>query len=414
MLGSQNPIKISRWPSETPLTWITGIFAAFFWFVLLVSLFGILYALLLGLIFFFAHVGFIYHVRGNGVRLSAEQFPELYKSVEGLSQRMGFQQTPEAYLIQEGGILNALATRFFKADLIVLFSELIDACGDDQAARDMIIAHELGHLKEGHLRWHWFFLPGYFIPFLGSALSRAREYTCDRYGLAGAGNTEGALKGLAILAAGAKQGPRINLKAFAEQAHVLNTGWMTLGEWFATHPPLSKRVIALSPELKPKEDYTQRGVLRAFGIIGLVYGIPVAIGLLIILGVGIFQLSSPKKSHDLKEKEKQEENLDPFRDQARADVKSLATVAEKFWKSTGSAPNSLEELEKLWKKEHPDKTLPIDPYTKGNYVYKLIIEDGKQDFEISTPGPDGEIETEDDVYFLHSLNEERLEKKKEQ
>ncbi len=292
MNPSQNPIQISRWPSETPLTWVVGFFAAFFWLILIVSLFGIAYALLLGIIFFFAHVGFIYHVRGNGVRLSSEQFPSLYKSVEELSQRMGFAKTPEAYLIQEGGVLNALATRFFKADMIILFSELIDACGEDQSARDMIIAHELGHLKEGHLRWYWFFLPGYFIPFLGSALSRAREYTCDRYGLAGAGNSEGALKGLAILAAGAKQGPRINLKAFAEQAQLLNTGWMTLGQWFATHPPLSKRVIALSPELKPKTDYTQQGVLRALGIIGLVYGIPILISLLIILGVGIFKLSS--------------------------------------------------------------------------------------------------------------------------
>src|SRR4029453_4203886 len=142
---------------------------------------------------------------------------DLFGSVERLSSRMGFAKTPEAYLIQEGGALNALATKFFKSEMIVLFSDLIDACGENHAARDMIVAHELGHLKEGHLRWHWHLLPGLLFPFLGQALSRAREYTCDRYGLAGSGDSRGALTGLAILAAGGKKGPEVNLKALAKQ-----------------------------------------------------------------------------------------------------------------------------------------------------------------------------------------------------
>jgi Zn-dependent protease with chaperone function len=41
-----------------------------------------------------------------------------------------------------------------------------------------------------------------FVPFLAPALSRAREYTCDRYGLAGAGDKDGAALGLTILASG--------------------------------------------------------------------------------------------------------------------------------------------------------------------------------------------------------------------
>jgi hypothetical protein len=45
-------------------------------------------------------------------------------------------------------------------------------------------------------------MPAMFIPFVGGALSRARDYTCDRYGRAAAGDEEGALLGLTILAAG--------------------------------------------------------------------------------------------------------------------------------------------------------------------------------------------------------------------
>jgi hypothetical protein len=46
--------------------------------------------------------------------------------------------------MQAGGNLNAFATRFRKANFVVLYSELLSACGDNTAARDMIIAHELG------------------------------------------------------------------------------------------------------------------------------------------------------------------------------------------------------------------------------------------------------------------------------
>ena len=100
---------------------------------------------------------------------------------------MGMARVPEVYVMQAGGTLNALASKFMRANIVVLFSELIEACDDDTGARDMIIAHELGHLHAGHLRWTWFLLPGSMVPFLGTALSRAREYTCDRYGAAGLG-----------------------------------------------------------------------------------------------------------------------------------------------------------------------------------------------------------------------------------
>ena len=107
-------------------------------------------------------------------------------------------------MLQTGGALNALATKLFGSNLIVLYSDLVEACDENEAALDMIVAHELGHIKAGHLRFMWFLLPGMMVPFLGTAYSRAREFTCDRYGFSGAGGGDGALRGLAILSAGAK------------------------------------------------------------------------------------------------------------------------------------------------------------------------------------------------------------------
>lgn len=284
-------IKVEPWPTEKPLLWLVGIFSFFLWFTLIamsVATFGIvlIYVGFIGIFFFIGHVVFVTHVRGSGVKLGPDQLPELHAVVERLAKRMGFEKAPDAYVIQAGGILNALATKLFRSNFIILYSDLLDACGGEVAARDMIVAHELGHIKEGHLNWHWFFLPGYLIPFLGSALSRAREYTCDRYGLAGAGHKEGAMRGLAILAVGAEKASEVNLKAMARQVEDLDTGWMTLGTWFSSHPPLSARLIALEEVLKP-EGYTgSRGMVRALGIVGAVYILPVVLLLLVISVLG--------------------------------------------------------------------------------------------------------------------------------
>lgn len=249
--SSPAPIRVEPVPWELPLTIVVAVVSAGLWLLLGISLIGILYALILCVFFFIAHVIFITHIRGNGVLLGPNQMPDLHQRVLELAQAMGMEKVPEAYLIQEGGLLNALATKFLKSNLIVLYSDLIEACGDNHAARDMIVAHELGHLKQGHLKWHWFLLPGLLMPFLGTTLSRAREYTCDRYGLAGAGDMEGALRGLAILSAGAERGSKVNLQELARQAENLNTGWMTIGQWLSTHPPLAKRMIALNQGLRP-------------------------------------------------------------------------------------------------------------------------------------------------------------------
>jgi Zn-dependent protease with chaperone function len=230
------------------------------------------------------------------VKIGPDQFPELHDTVERLAKRIGFTETPEAYVMQAGGILNALATKLFRSKFVILYSDLLEACGNNTSARDMIIAHELGHIKEGHLDWHWFLLPGLLVPFLGTALSRAREYTCDRYGLAGAGQKEDALRGLAILAAGAERGPKVNLKAMASQMEDLNAGWLTLGSWLATHPPLSARVIALEDSLKPAGYNGQRGMLRALGIIGAVYVTPTLIMIVAFSFLSAMNLAKQRES----------------------------------------------------------------------------------------------------------------------
>ncbi len=276
--ASSTPIVVSRWPSEIPLLVLTAIFAAIIWIALAVSVIGFVYVLMIALFFWVMHLALVGHLRGSAVRLGPDQFPELYGAINTLSQRMAM-PTPEAYLMQAGGALNAFATRFVRANIVVLYADLLHACGENTAARDMIIAHELGHLKCGHVRWHWFLLPGAFIPFLGSALSRAREYTCDRYGAAGAGDSDGAAMGLTILASGGAYASRVNKVELVRQREtVLRSGLMTLAEWLGTHPPLSKRIAKVHPALAGNKLVSGSGPLLAGAF---VFGVPLAIALVV-------------------------------------------------------------------------------------------------------------------------------------
>ena len=160
-------VQVERWPTEEPLLVFVLLAALSLWLLLAVSIIGLVYVLLIGLVLFVAQVVFVAHVRGSAVRLSARQLPELHRRVQELAARAGLARPPEAYLMQAEGALNALATRFLGASVIVLFSDLLEACGSDEKARDMVIGHELGHLASGHLRWRWLVAPGLFVPFLG-------------------------------------------------------------------------------------------------------------------------------------------------------------------------------------------------------------------------------------------------------
>ena len=60
-----------------------------------ISLIGIFYVVLIGLFLFVAHAVFVAHIRGSGVRLGPNQFPELFRRVEVLAAQVGIKSMPE-------------------------------------------------------------------------------------------------------------------------------------------------------------------------------------------------------------------------------------------------------------------------------------------------------------------------------
>lgn len=397
MTGSNRPtpgrITAERWPTEMPLFIAVVLAAIVIWLLLIVSIFGVVYAALIGLFFFASHLAFVSHLRGSGVRLGPDQFPELHQRVTDLARAMDM-EPPAAYLMQAGGSLNAFATRFLGRDIVVLYSDLLEACGDNDAARDMIITHELAHLRCGHLRWTWLTLPGYFIPFLGSALSRAREYTCDRFGLAGAGSGSGATLGLAILSAGPKFGPEVNLRAFVGQRADTNTGFMTLGEWFSTHPPLSKRVAVLDPSLSDGPFHPGRGRALALAIVAL-----------FLLGAGGITAGAVMVGSNFMEGMEQVAanvdatdglvTTDPARARAQVDddFSRLSDFILGEW-GAGDIPESIDELRERWQAV-TGEAYPVDPFDGYEYGYTHL----GATYRLWSSGPDGSSGTADDISY---------------
>lgn len=384
----RDTIRIERWPSERPLFAVTVVAAIAMWIVLAASIVGVVYAVMLGVLSWTLHAIMITHVRGNGVKLGPNQFPDIYSSVQRLAHAMGLDPVPDAYLMQMGGSLNAFATRFFRGHLIVLYTDLLEACGDNDAARDMIVAHELGHVRAGHLRWHWFLLPGYIIPFLGGALSRAREYTCDRIGLQGAGDKDGALVGLSILAAGATHGPKVDRRVMMEQARDLNTGWMTFGQWLGTHPPLIKRMAALDPTLAPEGLPTGAGVTRALAAVGLLIAPVVVLGYLSLSKLpAFFAEFSHQAVLALPDAQKA-----PF---VSRDFETLRRFIDGEVAAGRGLPVDADDLEARWKAHNRFTPFPFDPFDGQPYGYEV---EGLE-YTIWSPGPDKEADTDDDLEY---------------
>lgn len=276
--GFGQAMQVRRSPGEIPLFIAVLVFSLVIWALLLAGSLGLIliYVILIAVFLFCAQLVYIVHLRGNAVLAGPDQFPQIYDRVAELSRKAGLRTVPRTYLLQADGALNALATKLFRGQYVVLYTDLLEACGTDTVARDMIIGHEIGHLRSGHLNWFILTAPGRFMPFLGTAYSRACEYTCDRWGAALCGGEAGARRGLLVLAGGRALTRDINVEAYIRQQQDLDTGWMTIARWLSNYPPLSARVDALTAPYGSIHR-SARGPLRAVAIMLTIVALTVAV-----------------------------------------------------------------------------------------------------------------------------------------
>ena len=197
---------------------------------------------------------FIYaQMRAQGVQMSPTQFPEGYRMVVEAAQAFGLRRVPDAYVVLGNGAINAFASGHGFRRFVAVHSDLFEIGGaarDPEALR-FVISHEVGHLAAGHVSYLRLLLTnlGMSIPLLGTALSRAQEYTADNHGYAMA--PRGASGCMGLLAAGKYLGPQVNFHALADRATREKGFWLHVGVWGSTHPVTTWRTHALRDRSRP-------------------------------------------------------------------------------------------------------------------------------------------------------------------
>ncbi len=241
------------YPREKTLGLITLILGLLAWLLILLGTVGtvLIWLLIAFVIYLFSHSGLIAWLRGTGVRLSEDQFPELYLQYLECCKKLGILNPPEAYILQGDGLVNAFATRFLGRNFVIVLTDTIDAMRKHPDGINFYFGHELGHIKQGHLTGHFWRMPVLWLPLIGAAYARAQEYTCDMHGRACCDNPESAARALSVLAAGGEKWKTINLVQYARQT-MQNRGFLPdLHELLSGYPWLTKRVArTLKPGTK--------------------------------------------------------------------------------------------------------------------------------------------------------------------
>lgn len=195
----------------------------------------------------FTHWLQIGYIRTNGVKVTERQFADLYQTYQRVGQEMGIRLLPDVYILQAGGVLNAFATRFFQKNMVILYSDVVELSREGYAKEvEFVIAHELAHIRRNHVQKQWAMLLGGWIPFLGSAYSRACEFTCDRMAAHHIQDETASKRALTILAIGGKLAKEVSEFDYLYEASRENGFIAKLSELLSTHPPLPKRIAAIA------------------------------------------------------------------------------------------------------------------------------------------------------------------------
>jgi Zn-dependent protease with chaperone function len=175
-------------------------------------------------------------IRGTAVELSPRQYPELYQTADAFASRLGLRRRPQIYLGNGNGALNAFAAQATGHDYVVLSNELfVNLYHNNRDGLRFILGHELGHIRLHHVSLWYQLAVAYSqrIPLLGPALSRLREYSCDRHGahLSPLGMT-----GLVLLASGRHTEQVVDVNELVRQGQSLKGFWVTVSQLPRSHP----------------------------------------------------------------------------------------------------------------------------------------------------------------------------------
>lgn len=160
------------------------------------------------------------HIKTNGVRVSATQYPDLHAASANFSQRMNL-DPPELYVMQDC-MWNAFAARFAGRGVVVLLSGAVDSIllGGRREDLGFLVGHELAHHALDHLDWkhRLLVLFGQWLsPWVAFWHRRHQELSCDRLALACTGDLQLCTRAVANMTVGARLAAETNVDEAIEQ-----------------------------------------------------------------------------------------------------------------------------------------------------------------------------------------------------
>lgn len=189
--------------------------------------------------------------RSKAIKITENNFPEVYYNISEYSNKLGLKKTPEAFLIQQNGVMNAFSAFIIRKQYIEIDSDLFEIAYrefNDLESINFIITHELAHIKYKHATffYNFFILFATVIPIIGTTASRAREYSCDR--LAQKLSQNNGVEAIFSLFAGKHLYKKINVYDYINNSNDIRGFFVWCNNLISSHPILPKRIRALMME----------------------------------------------------------------------------------------------------------------------------------------------------------------------
>ena len=189
-------------------------------------------------------------ILGYSVKVSEQQFPEIYERAQHLRRELGMSTLPDIYVVNSHGIIQATAVRILGSKYVFLYSSLVDLMllKGHKKELDFVLGHELGHHAAGHISiWKSVLLAIVkHLPLVGKAYGRACELTADRIGHHLIGDQEASKRALSALALGSSSLlEELDINAFKHQESQIPDFMGFIHKVFSQYPRLTTRVIEI-------------------------------------------------------------------------------------------------------------------------------------------------------------------------
>ncbi|MBO4927603.1 MAG: M48 family metallopeptidase [Clostridiales bacterium] len=206
--------------------------------------------ILIGLPILLLFTVYLYYAqyRANSIRITEKNFPEIYEVVEDYARRLGMKNVPKVYLTQENGLLNAFSTYILRRQYVVLLTDLFEVAyleHHDLDSIKFIIGHEMAHIRLKHATFSYqmSILFANYLPIIGNALSRAREYSCDRVAQHLVGKS--GIEPMLALVVGKHLYKKVDVEDYVKHCHEVRGFFVFIYNLMASHPIMPKRIQAL-------------------------------------------------------------------------------------------------------------------------------------------------------------------------